>query len=212
MNRRKTFLHREAGEVGRAFAKTLWSEGATQARKHESLTACYESADCNHNLFDYLGSMSNYSEYELNLLSNIEEHGWQFTYVFDPDEIEQDFGYSVGFTKTLNAPEMIVFGLSQSLMHDMIWEVYRKIENGMTIVDGMRVDGLLEGFECVLRKARHNNLYTEYATSANWFWRDMGRPGQPEMYQIVWPGAQQGLFPWEEGCDQSVISVQPKLW
>lgn len=58
----------------------------------------------------------------------------------------------------------------------------------------------------------HPDLFTEYATSANWFWNDQGQDGHPPVYQIAWPGARDGLFPWEEGCAEEVITAQPQLW
>ena len=153
-----------------------------------------------------------HSEYERKLLSTIDEHGWQFTFVFDPDGEEPDFGYSVGFTKTLKAPEFIIFGLPKDLMSSMLWEVYRQIQSGTEPEDGMAWEGLLEGFSCISRKAIHKELHTEYTVSANWLWRENGNVGAPEVFQLVWPGAQQGLFPWEEGCVQDVIDGQPALW
>ncbi len=153
-----------------------------------------------------------YSEYEQKLLSTIEEHGWQFTFVFDPDGEEPDFGYSVGFTKSLNAPEFIVFGLPRSLMGNMLWEVYRQIQTGTKPEDGMVWKGLLENFNCISRKAIHKKLHSEYTGSANWLWRENGNAGNPDVYQLVWPGTQQGLFPWEKGCAQEVIDCQPALW
>ena len=151
-------------------------------------------------------------EYEQKLLSNVEEHGWQFTFVFDPDGKEPDFGYTVGFSKTLEAPEFIVCGLPRELMNDMLWEVFRQIQDGVKPVEGMVWQKILEGHECVSRKAVHKDLHTEYTVSADWFWRQSGKPGSPEVFQLVWPGAQQGLFPWEHGCDQAVIKAQPALW
>ncbi len=156
--------------------------------------------------------MTSYSDYEHKLFSMVEKHGWQFTYVFDNEGKQPDFAYSVGFTKSLNAPEFIVFGLPTNVMNHMIWEVFRQVENGATPVDGMRWRGLLEGFDCITRKASHKDLYTEFTTSANWFWRETGNTGNPEVYQIVWPGAQQGFFPWDDRCVQDVIDSQPHLW
>lgn len=156
--------------------------------------------------------MSEYSAYEQKLMSVVQEHGWQFTFVFDRDARTPDFGYSVGFSTTLHAPEFIIFGLPQKLMSAMLWEVYRQIENGASPVDGMRWSGVLQGFECVSRRATHPDLHKEYTISANWFWREQGNAGAPEVYQLVWPGAGQGLFPWEAGCSQSVITAQPALW
>ena len=156
--------------------------------------------------------MSSNTEYERKLLAMVDEHGWQCTSVFDPEGNDPDFSYSTGFTKSLNAPEFIIFGLPKDLMHKMLWEVYRQVEGGARPTDGMRWQGLLDGFDCISRKAVHKDLYTEYAVSANWFWRETGNVGSPEIYQIVWPGARQGLFPWEDGCAAGVIKAQPPLW
>lgn len=157
-------------------------------------------------------NMSIYSDYEAKLISFVEEHGWQFTYVFDPEGMESDFGYSVGFSESLHAPEFIVFGLPKKLMNNMLWEIYRQVRDGVLPKDGMRLGGLLEGFDCILRKAEHKDLYSKYVTSSSWLWRKNGNAGEPEVYQVVWPGSQQGLFPWQNGCAQDVIDAQPNLW
>jgi len=156
--------------------------------------------------------MSELSEYDKNIIENVEKHGWFATSVFDPEGKEPMFTYSTGFSKTLGAPEFIVFGLNKELMHNMLWEVFHQIKAGVVPQDSMRWDGLLEGFHCISKKAIHPDLHKEYTCAANWFWRHHGNTESLEVYQIVWPGAQQGLFPWEEGCDSYVISQQPKLW
>jgi len=156
--------------------------------------------------------MPKYSDYEQKLFSVVEEHGWQFTFVFDPDGLNPDFGYSVGLATSLGAPEFIIFGLTRELMQAMVWEIYRQIEKGAVPTDGMRWQGVLEGFDCISRKATHKNLHSEYTVSADWFWRENGNAGNPEVYQLVWPGAQDGLFPWDDGCSQEVIDAQPSLW
>ena len=152
------------------------------------------------------------SEYETKLLANVEEHGWQASHVFDPDGNDPDFTYSVGFTKSLHMPEFIIFGLNRELMHNMLWEIYHQLKAGAVPEDGMRWQGLLEGFDCISKKADHPDLFKEYTTSANWLWKRQKRDGNPEIYQMVWPGAQQGLFPWEPDCDPYVISQQSALW
>lgn len=151
-------------------------------------------------------------EYRERLLANIEQHGWQFTFVFDPDGYDANFAYTVGFPKSINAPELIVCGLPKNLMSNMLWEMYRKIENGETLRDGARWSDLLEGFECVTKRAVRSDLFDEWVLSSVWHWKHCGNDGNPDVYQIVWPGAQDGLFPWEEGCQQSVIDAQPALW
>ena len=156
--------------------------------------------------------MPEYSKYEQKLFSVVEEHGWQFTFVFDPKGLEPDFGYSIGFTSTLNAPEFVIFGLPRNLMNNMLWEIYNQIEKGAVPADGMRWQDLLEGFDCISRKATHKELHTKFTVSADWYWKEKGNSGNPEVYQIVWPGAQDGLFPWDNGCAQDVIDAQPRLW
>ena len=152
------------------------------------------------------------NENEVKLLDNVEKHGWHCMGVFDPEGNDPSFAYSVGFSKSLNKPEFIVFGLEHELMSHMLWEVYHQLKAGAVPSDGMRWQGLLEGFDCISKKANHPILFKEYAISANWLWKHQERDGYPDVYQIVWPGAQQGLFPWENDCNLYVVEQQPALW
>jgi len=155
----------------------------------------------------------NLSEYEKDILNNVEKHGWHCTTVFDPNDNDPKFSYSTGFSTTFKTAEFIIFGLSNDLMHSMLWGVYEQIEKGAVPQEGMIWRNLLGGdFNCVSRKATHKDTYEKYARSADWFWKYSGHDGPPEIYQIVWPGAQQGLLPWEKGCSQETIDMQTPLW
>ncbi len=149
---------------------------------------------------------------ELKMLKNIDTHGWHAMHVFDPNGKSPPFTYSVGFTQSLAAPEFIVFGLPRELMHSMIWEAYRQTKAGKTIEDGAVWDDLIEGHKCVSRRADHAALFRDYTTSADWFWRHQGHADHPPIMQLVWPGAEDGLFPWDDGCAQKVIDSQLQLW
>lgn len=153
------------------------------------------------------------SKYEEDILNNIEKHGWHCTTVFDPKGNDPNFSYSTGFSKTLNSAEFIIFGLSNELMQSMLWGVYEQIEKGTIPKDGMAWQGLLGGdFICVSRKVIRDDTHELYSRSADWFWKHSGHDGHPEVFQIVWPGAQQGLLPWEKGCSQQTIDMQTQLW
>jgi len=152
------------------------------------------------------------TDYEINLLKNVDKHGWHATTVFDPKGHNPSFTYSTGFAKSLNKPEFIVFGLSNDLMHDMLWEIYEQLKAGAIPEDGMRWKNVLEGFDCISKKAKHPDLFDRYATTASWLWNYEKQIGEPEVFQLVWPGAQQGLFPWEEDCDSYVVEQQFPLW
>ena len=151
-------------------------------------------------------------DYEKKLLRNIEEFGWQATSVFDPKGEDPNFTYSIGFTSTLEAPEFIVFGLPSDLMRSMLWEVFRQIEAGRAISDGDRLSGLLEDFDCVVREVHPDNIKPEYLNSAIWYWHRTGNEGLPPVFQVVWPGKNDGLFPWDVACPEIVRELQPPLY
>jgi hypothetical protein len=59
-------------------------------------------------------------EEEKRILGSIEAHGWYAVHRYDPELVEPNYTYSVGFSQTLDAPEFIVFGLHRDVMYDML--------------------------------------------------------------------------------------------
>ncbi len=133
--------------------------------------------------------------------------------VFDPEQKDPDFSYSIGFQESAGQPEVIVFTLSKPLRTNMINEIFRQmIEEGLELEDGLRIGGLIEGFDCIARHITSRNALNEHFGSAIWYHRSQRDFEINDAYQIVWPGAKQGLFPWEQGCAQDVIDDQPALY
>jgi hypothetical protein len=152
------------------------------------------------------------NEYEQRIVNDVAEHGWFCTSVVD-DNPGASFSYSVGFGATLNAPECIIFGLPSKLTHSMLWRVFEQIKGGAVLSDGGRWAGLIEGFDCISRPVHPSQVTRDHFNSALWFWGDPAeRGGSLQAYQLFWPGAKQGLFPWESGCDQPVRDYQPALY
>ncbi len=151
-------------------------------------------------------------EYERTILQKIDKHGWFCSTVFDPKGKLPSFCYSVGFTQTLKAPEFIVFGLDDELMHAMLWQVFRDISSGRQPEDMQRWGGLLHGCDCVVRTVHPTNVVIEYLNSAIWFWRRLSEHRPLPVFQLVWPGSKSGLFPWDDGCPQSLRDGQPALY
>ncbi|MCR6643672.1 MAG: DUF4262 domain-containing protein [Terricaulis sp.] len=151
-------------------------------------------------------------EYERDILSNVKEHGWFCSSVFDPKGKSPSFSYSVGFTQTLQAPEFIVFGLDTKLMHAMLWQVFRALKAGRVPADMQRWAGLLEGHECILRAVHPTNVVRDYLNSAMWFWGDPDERGPLQAFQIFWPAVGGNLFPWDSSCPQVVRDSQPALY
>jgi Domain of unknown function (DUF4262) len=153
------------------------------------------------------------SRIEQSIVENVEKHGCFIMSVFDPDEVEPTFSYSIGFPKTVGQPEVIVFSVPKDLRVNMINELWRQMkDDGLALGDGQRIAGLLEGFDCVARRITSVEALREHFGSAIWYHRSQRNTELTEAYQIVWPGAHQGLFPWESGCVQEVIDDQPALY
>ena len=153
------------------------------------------------------------NEYEKKLIANVEEHGWQCSHIFDPEEKSPNFSYSIGFMKTLGCAEFIVFGLTNELMNAMLWQIFRDVQNGVEPQDGKVWSNLLDGFDCIIKKVHPRSVEMNYLNSAKWYWNQyLGQPTPIESYQIVWPGAHSGLFPWDDDCPQEIIDRQPPLY
>ena len=156
--------------------------------------------------------MRELTEFEQRIVANVEQYGCHVMHVFDPEGIEENFSYSIGFPVSVSQPEVIVFGLERKLMHSMINEVHRQCRDGLTMKDGLRVPDLLEGFDCELRAVRPDHIVADYFGSAMWFHRTQTDHPMARAFQIVWPGALNGLFPWDEGISPDVIDAQPALY
>jgi hypothetical protein len=147
---------------------------------------------------------------DLRLLDDVAEHGFHALHIFAEGD-EPAFSYSIGFWETLNAPEVIIFGLRRELMHSMLWEMFRQVRAGKVLADGDKWSDLIEGFDCVSRPV-HPDWISEYFGYGLWHHRYREGRGDLKAFQIFWPGARQGLFPWDAGCDQFVRDQQPSLY
>jgi hypothetical protein len=151
-------------------------------------------------------------DYEQSIIDNVARYGWQCTKVFDPDGTEPGFAYSIGFWETLCAPELIMFGLDVEMMHELLWLMYHQLKEGAQLADGARWPGLLEGFDCISRPVHPSQLKIDYFNSALWYRHHRTGSEALHAYQIFWPSAVDGLFPWEAGADAGVRDAQPLLY
>jgi hypothetical protein len=169
------------------------------------------------------------TDHEQQILENIEEFGCHITVVSPPDddddldefddgafEDEEDdevrFAYSVGFASTVNQPEVIVFGFSSELSAAVINGVLDLCREGLVMEDWKEIDGLLKGHRCVLREVEPECLVPYYFNSAIWYAEAEMRTDFTRAMQIVWPGVDDGLFPWDKGCSQMVRDLQTPLY
>lgn len=143
-------------------------------------------------------------------IEDVAKHGWQCLHI--PSDAEgPGFSFSVGFWETLRAPEVIVFGLDRSLMHNMLWEMFHQIRGGNNLADGVHWTNLIEGHDCISRPV-HDSQISEYLGMAIWYLRYKTGRTDITAYQLFWPGKQDGLFPWDTGCNEAVREGQPALY
>lgn len=149
---------------------------------------------------------------EQQLLKAIDQIGFRVTAVGESGEGDPPFAYSTGFRKTLGQPEVIVFGLPEQGMAIMIGQLFDQCRSGLRLADGLQVTGLLGGHACVLRAVKSENITDEYFHFAMWYQERQSGSAMTEAFQIVWPGSQTGLFPWDPGCSDAVRLLQPALY
>lgn len=150
-------------------------------------------------------------KYDQKMVDAIEKHGF-FGQGVLADKESPAFRYSVGFWESVKAPEVIIFGLDLNLMHDMLWEMFRKLRGGRRLEDGARWSDLIDGYDCVSRPV-HPSQMREYFGYALWYRRYRNQPKEVlSAYQLFWPGVNQRLYPWERDCDQLVRDRQPRLY
>jgi len=147
------------------------------------------------------------------VIGYVREHGHVAMQIEDPDGYEPDFTYSIGFPVSVDHPEVIVFGLPTELREHMIHALYAMMsQEGLKLADGMRVGGLLGGFDCVAREVIDPDAIAEHFCTAIGYHESQHGKTIDRAFQIVWPSAENGLFPWDDGCAEGVIDNQPALY
>lgn len=146
------------------------------------------------------------------VVDDVRERGCHLMPIFDPSGAKPNYLHSIGFWESIDQPEAIVFGLRDELMGSMLSELHRQCLNGLQMADGLSVVGLLDGFDCILKRIADVDIIHDHFGWAVWYRHLWEKPQLEEAFQVVWPGAKQGLFPWEVGCDKYVIEYQPALY
>jgi len=151
------------------------------------------------------------TEYEEKIVRFVETDGCFVVSVFDPDEEGVPFSYSIGFTKSLGQPEVVLFGLPGTTAHPLINDLFRLCKDGLELADWAIIDDLVANYRCIARAVDESWIIQSQFASALWYHRTQMDAALEEVVQIVWPDAD-GIFPWQEGCADWVIADQPALY
>jgi len=149
---------------------------------------------------------------EQQLLEAIDKIGFRVTGVYDRKSGTPSFAYSTGFPDLIGQPEVIAFGQPIQGMSIMIGHLSDLCRDGLRMTDGLQVPGLLQNHACTLRSVKPENIVGDYFHFAMWYQQRQTGTAMTEAFQIVWPGAKSGLFPWDAGCAEEVRALQPALY
>ncbi len=143
-------------------------------------------------------------EAERSFLTNVRQHGWFDTAVFSDAE-GPGFSFTTGLWINTGQPELIIFGLSREIAHDVFWSLFHDLKAGLPLPVGTLTDrAFAHSAAYILPVAKR--FYPKYLGWSQWFYRGKDFP----CLQIVWPD-RSGLFPWEPGFDQALSTQQVDL-
>lgn len=135
---------------------------------------------------------------------DIEQYGWHVVLVL-AQESEPAFAYTIGLYESFRHAEVIIFGLSLDLMHDILNVIGKAIRAGMVFASGTESSAILDGYHCAFR-----------AVSAQWYPKYMGvaldyySTTTFPVVQCFWPN-KDGLYPWDERISAAWSRRQPVL-
>ncbi|MBC8143777.1 MAG: DUF4262 domain-containing protein [Armatimonadetes bacterium] len=143
-------------------------------------------------------------DYDRIVIENINRYDWHVVIVPEDDE-GVGFAYTVGLTYRFAHAEIIIFGLSNEVMHSILNVVGTDIKNGKRFVANTQVGGIVEGYDCAfapVNQTQHN----EYLGYCVWLYKKSGF----DVLQCFWTD-KAGRFPWEDGFPEPLKAKQPIL-
>lgn len=141
---------------------------------------------------------------EQKILTDVDQHGFHIERMAAQNG-QPGWAYSIGIHKTVQQPEIIVFGLRPDTMQLLINNTAERMNDGVTYADGTEDDELLQGYTCMFKSVREI-WYDVTVGRASWFYGGSSFP----LLQLYWPD-RNGKFPWDPKCQPEVRALQPRL-
>ena len=110
----------------------------------------------------------NISEQNIQISENIQKYGWHCLHILPTQESikHEKFSYTIGFTETFGAPEVLVFGLSSEKGHALLNECAQLLRSGHILRSDFPDDSVLAGGYKVMFKTVQSKYFDEYLGSA----------------------------------------------
>jgi hypothetical protein len=115
------------------------------------------------------------------------------------------FAYSVGLSETYNHPEIICFGLSAELLHQIINDVADIIEKEGSIAPTKEYDTIFQDSRAAFLRVDQRNLDDYFGVALAYY-----DTTELEALQLVWTD-RNDKFPWEAEFEEVFLFKQPLL-
>ena len=149
--------------------------------------------------------LKTYSDPEQKILDDVEQFGFHIVVVSE-DEYLPGFAYTIGLTKTYNHPEIIIFGLNNKMMHEILNGLGTDIKSGKTFEPNNDYDNVISNYPIKFLEIKKDH-YQDYFGYGGWFYDNkFDFPA----YQLVWTD-DDGNYPWENGFNENLKFKQPIL-
>lgn len=136
--------------------------------------------------------------------TNIAKYGLQVIMV-NGSNYSPSFAYSIGLFETYNQPEIICFGFSEKLGHEIINDVADLMKNGETIKAYTNYDNIFKDSRAEFLPVDNRNIDDYFGAALNYY----GTIKFPAL-QLIWTD-RNDKFPWESDFEEEFIHKQPLL-
>jgi len=143
-------------------------------------------------------------------LEVIDKYGWHVMSVsprVDFDDAQEWFSYSTGLFMRFQHPEIILCGLDSDVSTRIINTIGDELKSGRKFNLDTECSDIFAGDVKCRFRAVHSSRYAEYVGWAMWFYEGEHFP----LWQCFWPD-KSGRYPWDEGCNHSIVELQPLLY
>ena len=152
---------------------------------------------------------------DIEIITDVTDDGWHVVSVPEQKNAAAGSGvrhstpgwaYSVGLYASYGHPEVLVFGLEDTVTAALVDAIGNLVRSGRRFEVGSPQSGILEAVECLFRPV-HRDWYEPFLGDSEWYYCGGSFP----VNQCFWPDAK-GRAPWEDGLDPAFEKLQPLLF
>jgi hypothetical protein len=139
------------------------------------------------------------------IIEHIRQYGCHIC-LLEPTNYLPGFAYSIGLFERFKHPEIICFGLKNSVLSAVINHACELIKNGEILVAGKLYPDFLANYDIQFLPV-NKSYYQNYLGYGGWYYQNSF---EFPALQLVWPD-KQSLYPWEQGFNNDWKFKQPLL-